>query len=102
MIPDLLFRGGDGLLEVTTNLTCVTAIKKHDDRDTLLVRLYNLTGSPVKETLRFGRDVRGAWRANILEERGEPVATADKRSLRLTLAPHEIAGLEVEMGDSDQ
>ena len=97
-VEDQAVSGGDGLLEVTTNLTCVTAIKKHDDRDTLLVRLYNLTGSPVEETLRFGRDVRGAWRANILEERGEPVGSADKRSLRLTLAPHEIAGLEVEFG----
>ena len=95
---DQAVSGGGGLREVTKNLTCVTAIKKHDDRDTLLVRLYNLTGSPVEETLRFGRDVRGAWRANILEERGEPVGSADKRSLRLTLTPHEIAGLEVEFG----
>jgi len=68
-VEDLSIDGGVGLVESEGERTCITAIKKHEDRDTLVVRLYNLTREKVRETVKFGREVKNAWCVNLLEER---------------------------------
>lgn len=89
--------GGRGLLEKSSADIAVTAIKRHERRDTLVVRLYNLSGTRVEETLTMGRRVVGAWRSNILEERGEALETRASRCVVVGLRPHEIATLEIEL-----
>ncbi len=89
--------GDVGLLEQETNKTCITAIKKHESRDTLIVRLYNLTGDEVSETLTLGSPVKNAWRVSLLEERGETLE-AGGREIRLTLGPYQILTVELEIG----
>ncbi|MFH1501491.1 MAG: glycosyl hydrolase-related protein [Candidatus Eisenbacteria bacterium] len=87
--------GARGLVATTSDLTCVSAVKSHQQRDTLVVRLYNLAAEPVSETLTFGRRVRGAWRVDLLEERvGDMSANGD--ALAFELRPHEIVTVEVE------
>ena len=58
-VEDQHVPGGTGLLEVTSGRTAVTAIKRAEDRDTLIVRLYNITGVTVSETLTLGRAAAG-------------------------------------------
>jgi alpha-mannosidase len=86
--------GGDGFLEVDSVNTRVTAIKKHDHRESLVVRLYNMTDSPVEETLTVGRAIVEAWRIDLLEERIEPVPNSGNR-LVIDLRGHEIVTLEL-------
>lgn len=86
--------GGQGLLEVLTASTRVTAIKKHEQRESLVVRLYNMTGDQVEETLTAGREIAGAWRIDLLEERVEPVPWSGNR-LVIGLRGHEIVTLEL-------
>jgi alpha-mannosidase len=88
--------GGTGLLERKSPSTVVSAVKKHEKRDTLVVRLCNISGEAVEENLRFGADVAGAWRTDLLEERRSGLAPAGTRELPLELGPHEIMTIEVE------
>jgi alpha-mannosidase len=88
--------GGLGLLEKSSSATAVSAVKKHETRDTLVVRVYNRTGAPATDTLRFGAELSAAWKTNLLEERLSELAPSGPRELPLELGPHEIATIEVE------
>jgi len=88
--------GGAFLLESAGRSTAVTAIKRHEERDSLVVRLFNLTSAEVEERLKFGLDVLSAWRLNLLEERLQQLMSVRGRELALQLGPHEIATLEIE------
>ena len=89
--------GGRGLLRKSTSATSISAVKQHESRNTLVVRLYNLIGSPVDETLTLGVDVLRAWRTTLLEERQSPIDVAVPREVRLHLNPHEIVTIELEL-----
>jgi alpha-mannosidase len=80
---------------VSTSRVSVTAIKRHEARDTLVVRLVNLTGEEIEETLSFGFDVREAWRTNLLEERVRELEVTGTRDVDLLLGAHEIVTLEI-------
>jgi alpha-mannosidase len=99
-VEDGHMTGGVGLVEQATRSTCLTAIKRCDERGTLLVRLYNLTSERVAEVLSFGLDVRAAYRVNALEERMGPVALTSARQLELVLGPHEIIAVELDVSGS--
>jgi alpha-mannosidase len=50
-VEDGAVPGGRGLLRTHSHKTCITAVKKHESRDSLVLRLYNLTAEQVDETL---------------------------------------------------
>ncbi|MEJ2721873.1 MAG: glycoside hydrolase family 38 C-terminal domain-containing protein [bacterium] len=100
-VEDLHEWGGQGLLTKRTGQTSVSAVKKHETRDTLVVRLYNLIRDDVDETLEFGTPVRAAWVLDLLEERVSQIPVPAPRELPFTLGPHEIVTLEVELEVSD-
>jgi mannosylglycerate hydrolase len=93
-VRDLHVPGTGGLLRATGDSVCVTAVKRHETRDTLITRLVNVTGDRVSTTLVLGRDVARAWRTDLLEERVAEVP-AGGRELAVEMGPHEIATVEV-------
>ncbi len=95
-VRDLLVPGGPGLLEKSSSATSITAIKRHQERDTLIVRLVNLAGEPARETLTFGLPVKDAWFTNLLEEREETALSPIGTSLNFDLGGNEIVSLEME------
>ena len=94
-VQDQLVPGGRSFLSMETNRTCISAIKRHDTRDTLIVRLFNLTATAVDEVLYLACGVRNLWRVNGLEER-EQTLVCDGSRISLTLNPYEIVTVEVE------
>jgi len=84
-----------GLFSKSDDALRVSAIKKHESRDTIVLRLHNPTASPVTTALRFGLDIESAFHLSLLEERGEALPTQDARSLAMTLAPYRIETLEI-------
>ena len=88
--------GGTGLFALRGEGVHVTAIKKHEARDTLVVRLCNLAEARREATLRFHPEVAGAWRADLLEERLCDLMMAGGHDVVAALGPHEIATLEIE------
>ena len=96
-VADQAVPGGVSLLETTTSMTCVSAVKRHQRRDSLVVRLYNLTAEPVSETLRLGMALAAAWRIDAMEERIEPIRRTADRLVAVDLRPWEIVTLELEL-----
>jgi alpha-mannosidase len=86
---------GGSLLRKEARQTCVSAVKKHESRDTLVVRLHNLTSETVCDTLHFGRNIVSLWLVDLLEERLTEVETEANRVV-LTFRPHEIVTVEVD------
>jgi hypothetical protein len=84
-----------GLVETHSGQTRVTAVKRAEAGDTLVVRLTNLTGTVVDETLRFGLDIETVWRTDLLERREERLPLTGPREMTLSLRAHEIATIEV-------
>jgi len=75
-------------------LVDLSAIKLHEDRDTLVIRLVNLAERKVVETLSFSSEISAVWNVNLLEERlGD--CDHDGKKLELLLAPCEIRTIEL-------
>jgi alpha-mannosidase len=69
-------------------------IKRAEDGDALVVRLYEAHGARGTAALRLGFPVRGARFANLLEDPGEP-ARVDGDTIAVPYAPYEIVTLLV-------
>ncbi len=91
-----LVPGGPGLVDTRSRRALASAIKRHDERDTLVVRLWNPHPEPVDERLAFGLPVRASWRSDLLEARLESLQLAGDREVLVGLGPHEILTLEIE------
>ncbi len=88
--------GGAGLFAFSGESVHVSAIKKHEARDTLVVRLCNLADARREAALHFGPPVAGAWRDGLLEDRLCDLMMAGGHDVVVELGPHEIATLEIE------
>jgi alpha-mannosidase len=69
-------------------------IKRAEDGDALVVRLYEAHGARGTASLRLGFPVRGARFANLLEDAGD-VAEVDGGAIAVPYAPYEIVTLLV-------
>jgi alpha-mannosidase len=88
--------GGSGLFALDGEAVHVSAIKRHEDRDTLVVRLYNLGAARRAATLRFEPPLAGAWRTDLLEQRLCDLMIGGDHDVVVELGPHEIATVEVD------
>jgi alpha-mannosidase len=55
-------------LQLEPEALVLSAVKRAETGDALIVRFYNPTADPVEATLRFFKPLRGAWLANMAEE----------------------------------
>ncbi|NJD20734.1 MAG: hypothetical protein FIA95_15795, partial [Gemmatimonadetes bacterium] len=90
--------GGTGLFALSGADVHVSAVKRHETRETLMVRLYNLADARREATLRFAPAVAGAWRTDLLEDRLCDLMRAGEHDVVAELGPHEISTLEFEFG----
>jgi alpha-mannosidase len=75
----------------------VTAVKRAEDSDALVLRLVEWHGRATQATIVLGRPVTRVRRANLLEDPGEELPLSpDRRQVTLPLRPFEIATLLVE------
>jgi alpha-mannosidase len=93
-VEDQGIPGAGSFLKKATTRTCISAVKKHQTRDSLIVRVFNLTAAPVHESLVLGRGVRGAWLVNLLEERLEQVPHEPSR-VDVLVGAHAIVSVEI-------
>jgi len=93
-VADHAVAGGVSFLRKATSATAISAVKRHADRDTLVVRLYNLTANRVEEALTLGQNIVAAWMVDLLEVRQEELS-AEGKLLRVTLEPHRIVTIEI-------
>ena len=82
------------LLEKENDAVAITAIKKHESRDTMIVRMVNLTAENVIEKIQTSKKIKTCWKVTLLEEREVEV---DSKSdyFEANLKPYEIGTFEV-------
>ena len=78
-------------LDVAPADVVVTAVKTAEDRDGVVVRMFNSADAPVTAAVAPGFRVATAERCSLEETPGEPLAVADDGTLTLPLAAHQIA-----------
>jgi len=88
------------LLRVEPDSLIITAVKKCDNRDTVLVRLYNASSQRVRGKLHWGLSVSHAWKVNLLEERLEEVTVFSNSRVDLDCPSWRITTVELEMSKS--
>ncbi len=94
-VEDLEQPGTGDFVRVRDDQVCVSAVKRHEGRDTLIVRLFNLGPEAREATVEVGPAVEAAWRTDLLERRGDPLSVADETSVTVPLRPHGIATVEI-------
>jgi alpha-mannosidase len=87
-----------GLVSCRTPGVMVDTIKKAEDSDSLIVRVYEAHGGRTTATLAFVTRILSAEEVNLLEE---PAGPADVKAdtLRFTLAPYQIRTFHVKLAD---
>jgi len=75
----------------------LTAFKKSEDDNRLIVRFYEAEGNRSHARVRLSRPIKRAWRANLIEEDEEAIQPAADGSLRFPVKPWEIVTLKVEV-----
>ncbi len=81
-------------ISVDAENVIVEAVKKAEDGDDLILRLYEAYGADTTATIRFGFEASAAALTDLLEENGEPLALADG-GVSLHFRPFEVQTLRV-------
>ena len=83
------------LIEIDTRQVIVEAIKRAEDSDAVIVRLYEAWGAPCRAKLRTTLPARRAWLCDLLERERSEVEVHDG-DLDLDLTPFKILTLKLE------
>lgn len=88
--------GGFRLLEELPEQVMLSAVKKCEDRDTFIVRMYNLSGKEVITGLKPFWRITQAWLVNLNEDgtRELNVNPEDHAGLDLIVGPHQVVTVE--------
>ncbi|MBN1202480.1 MAG: hypothetical protein JXJ20_11535 [Anaerolineae bacterium] len=91
-------RGGNlppvmSVMDVSSPALVLSAVRR-SARDTLIVRVYNITRETVTGTITCGLPFSGVYRANLAEERQAPVAFSAERQITLDVRGGEVVTLE--------
>ncbi len=89
--------GEQWLVRHDQEAVAVSAIKKHEERDTLIVRMYNLTDATVNDTLRSSLRIAQAWTTDLLERRIASLESLEEYACPVALGPFEIATIELHL-----
>jgi len=73
----------------------LSALKKADDRNSVILRLFNPGDRPVEARVITARPLTAAFRTNLREQRQQPAEVKDGR-VTLALGPRKIATLDLE------
>lgn len=73
----------------------IEAVKKAEDSDDVILRLYESSGATTSTTLTLDMDFSAVWQVNLLEEREAQVKSRQK-TVELVLQPYEILTLLVQ------
>ncbi|MHC4444359.1 MAG: alpha-mannosidase [Planctomycetota bacterium] len=73
-----------------------SAMKKTEDRDTIIFRIYNPTDTAQKGNLKFMASFSKAWYTNLNEERAAEIKLTEPNTVPITAAPYKIVTVEIQ------
>jgi alpha-mannosidase len=74
----------------------LSTFKKAEERDTLILRVFNPTGEAISGTITFHQPIKKAWACNMNEERREELRPSGK-TLSLNVPKKKIMTIELEV-----
>ena len=86
--------GEHSFLSSSAPALVIDTVKKAEDSDALIVRLYEAHGSHGKATLRLDRKFKSARLCNLLEDEGKPLVLRG-HLLPISYRPHEIITIKL-------
>jgi alpha-mannosidase len=81
-------------LSVAAPNVLVSTVKKAEDDETVIVRLYDIEGRDVEARLEVFAPLAGAARTNIIEDEGTPLKVV-KNAVTLPVGHHAIETLKL-------
>jgi mannosylglycerate hydrolase len=82
------------LFEIGNKNLIFSALKRSEDRDSYILRLYNATDEVQSSLLRLMRPLKEAWLTNLDEQRLEKLQIEHDGTIRLIASPKKIMSIE--------
>ncbi len=92
--PSSTVNGLSSMVNVSAPNVIIETVKRAEDGDGIIVRLYESQRKRGPVQVRFGRAVDSAWMTNLLED-NESTLGVDEDSIQLNLRPYQIVTLRV-------
>ncbi|WP_211746113.1 glycoside hydrolase family 38 C-terminal domain-containing protein [Paenibacillus sp. Marseille-Q4541] len=90
LLPDTI-----SLLQIEHPHVMVESVKKAEDSDDMIIRLYETSGSRIQTTIRTGFDMSEAWIVDLMETIISPLQVNKDTEIALSFTPFEIVTLRV-------
>ena len=84
-----------GFLNLEPTNLILTAMKKAEDDDGVVVRFYEAEGCEAQAHLRFFQPIKQAWKTNLIEDEEQPLTPGEDGSLQIPVKPWEIVTLKL-------
>jgi len=82
-------------LDISPDNIILSALKKAEDSDEVVLRLFETTGDATKAVVKFFRKIERAALANLLEDEEQELAVEDNSKLTIEIKPFEIVTLKL-------
>ncbi len=93
--PGVLPAKQASLFEIDNPAMRFSALKKAEDRDTFIVRVYNPTDKTQKAKIRFNTPIAKGWLTDLNEKRSCPAENVNQNGVLISAAPYKIVTLEI-------
>ncbi|MBC7119911.1 MAG: glycoside hydrolase, partial [Methanobacteriaceae archaeon] len=93
------YKSSESFLEIRPDNIILTALKRSEEENSLIIRFYEATGKNTKACLRFFKKPKSVEVVNMLEEKDEEFKKeilVDGESIKLHINPFEIVTLKLE------
>jgi alpha-mannosidase len=91
---------GAPLVRLSDATMQLAALKKAEDSDEVIVRLFEPYGSRGQTTLRTGLPLRSAHRVSILEEKVAEIPVENRTDVRLLFTPFQVISLKLTFAEN--
>jgi alpha-mannosidase len=88
--------GRASLFSISNPAIRFSTLKKAEDRNTFVVRLYNPTNERQTGRIRFLAPLAKAWRTNLDEKRETQLKVGESNAVSVTLGPQKIVTVEIQ------
>ncbi|HBG27700.1 MAG: hypothetical protein A2Y10_10145 [Planctomycetes bacterium GWF2_41_51] len=89
------------LFEITNSALRFSAIKKTEDHDTYIIRIYNPTKENQQGALKFAVPPSNAWETNLDEERMKEIELTTEYEVPVNAGPQKIVTIEIKPKKQD-
>jgi alpha-mannosidase len=82
-----------GLFTIDNPQVQLSCLKKAQDTDGMIVRVYNPNSNTEKCTLSFAAAIKDAWTVTLNETKEGPIAVTDNSQISLEIGPYKLQTL---------